>query len=106
MPSLKTKSKDVLRFEDHLKTEDNLKIEDSLKKGDNLKKEDNLKSKYDLKNEDNLMYYQKYLLKTPQLDSNNTSDPNRKFNWLSKTKIEFGLMEEMYATLCTYICEE
>ena len=52
------------------------------------------------------MYYQKYLLKTPQLDSNNTSDPNRKFNWLSKTKIEFGLMEEMYATLCTYICEE
>ena len=100
MPSLKTKSKDVLRFEDHLKTEDNLKIEDSLKKGDNLK------SRYDLKNEDNLMYYQKYLLKTPQLDSNNTIDPNRKFNRLSKTKIEFGLMEEMYATLCTYICEE
>ena len=29
-----------------------------------------------------IVYYQNYLFKTPQLDSNKTSDPNWKFNQL------------------------
>ena len=48
------------------------------------------------------MYYQKYLLKTPQLASNSTSDPNRKFNWLSKPEKEFDVMDEIYVAL--HIC--
>ena len=46
-----------------------------------------------------IVYYQKYLLKTPQLDGNSRGDPNWKFNRLSKPEIEFDVMKEMYATL-------